>query len=189
MKELKDINKLLICVDMVNGFVKDGPMSDTYIEHIVPENIKLMEEITNDDEGLAIIKDTHKADAIEFKRYPIHCVENTKEAELIDELKRFENDALVYKKNSTSTIYAPGFLEDIDKMDNLKEVIITGCCTDICVINLAIPLKNYFDEHDRDINIKIYKSAVETYNSPEHKREEYRNIAFKLMKQAGIELV
>ena len=189
MKELKDIKKLLICVDMVNGFVKEGPMSDMYIAHIIPENIRLMEEIIEEKEGLAIIKDTHKADAIEFKRYPKHCIEGTREADLIDELKYFEKDVLVYKKNSTSTIYAPGFLEDIGKMDNLKEVIITGCCTDICVINLAIPLKNYFDEHDRDVNIVVPKNAVETYNSTEHNREEYRNIAFKLMKQAGIELV
>ena len=189
MRKLKEIEKLLICVDMVNGFVKEGPMSDTYIEHIVPENIKLMKKIIEDGERLAIIKDTHKEDAIEFKRYPKHCIEGTREADLIDELKSFEKDSLVYKKNSTSTIYAPGFLEDIDKMDNLKEVIITGCCTDICVINLAIPLKNYFDEHDRDVNIVVPKNAVETYNSTEHNREEYNEMAFKLMKQAGIELV
>ena len=66
--------------------------------------------------------------------------------ELVEELKIFEPNALVYKKNSTSTIYAPGFIEDIDNMENLKEVIIVGCCTDICVLNLAIPLQNYFDE-------------------------------------------
>ena len=65
MKELKDINKLLICVDMVNGFVKEGPMADPFIAHIVPENIKLMEEIKKEAEGLAIVKDTHKSNAID----------------------------------------------------------------------------------------------------------------------------
>ena len=189
MKELNEINTLLICVDMVNGFVKEGPMSDRYIEHIVPEITACMHQIVEQDEKIAIIKDTHKEDAVEFKRYPIHCVEGTTEAELIDELKEFEEKALVYKKNSTSAIYAPGFLEDIDKMTNLKEVIITGCCIDICVINLAIPLQNYFDEQNREIKILVPKKAVETYDSPEHNRDEYRDIAFKLMKQAGIELV
>lgn len=42
MKELEKIEKLLINVDMVNGFVKKGAMADSYIEHIIPEHIKLM---------------------------------------------------------------------------------------------------------------------------------------------------
>lgn len=189
MKELKNIQTLLINVDMVNGFAKQGAMADSYIEHIIPEQIILMEHIVKDNEGLAIIKDTHKEDCREFKRYPVHCVEGTTESELVEELKIFEPNALVYKKNSTSTMYAPGFIEDIDKMENLKEVIIVGCCTDICVLNLAIPLQNYFDEKDRDIKITIPKNAVETYDAPYHNRDEYNQMAFKLMAQAGINLV
>lgn len=189
MKKLKDIETLLINVDMVNGFAREGAMADSYIEHIIPEQIKLMEQTTKNNEGIAIIKDTHKENCREFKRYPVHCVEETAESELVDELKKFEPDALVYKKNSTSTMYASGFIEDIEKMENLKEVIIVGCCTDICVLNLAIPLQNYFDEKDRDIKITIPKNTVETYDAPYHNREEYNEIAFKLMTQAGINLV
>lgn len=189
MKELKDIQTLLINVDMVNGFAKQGAMADSYIEHIIPEQIRLMEQMNKNNQAIAIIKDTHKENCREFKRYPMHCVEGTSESELVEELKVFEPNALVYKKNSTSTIYAPGFIEDIDKMENLKEVIIVGCCTDICILNLAIPLQNYFDEKDRDIKITIPKNAVETYNAPYHIREEYNELAFKLMTQAGINLV
>ena len=86
-------------------------------------------------------------------------------------------------------MYAENFLTDIDKMENLEEVIIIGCCTDICVLNLAIPLQNYFDQKDRNITITVPKNAVETYDAPNHNREEYNEIAFKLMKQAGINLV
>jgi len=189
MKNLKNIKKLLINVDMVNGFVREGAMADKYIEHIIPEHIKLMEAVKGEDEIIAIIKDTHKADCREFKRYPVHCVEGTTEAELVDELKKFEENALVYEKNATSTIYAENFLTNIDEMINLQEVIIIGCCTDICVLNLAIPLQNYFDQKDRDILITIPKNAVETYDAPNHNREKYNKIAFELMEQAGINLV
>lgn len=185
MKNLEEIEKLLINVDMVNGFVKTGAMSDKYIEHIVPEQIRLMEEIKK--EGIiAIVKDTHKENAREFKRYPKHCIENTEESELITELKDFEEDALIYKKNSTSTMYAPMFISDIDKMKSLKEVIIVGCCTDICILNLAIPLQNYFDQKDIDVKITVPKNAVETYDAPSHNREKYNEMAFCLMVQAGI---
>lgn len=189
MKEMEKIERLLINVDMVNGFVKKGAMADSYIQNIIPEHIKLMKQIQEKQEAMAIIKDTHKENCREFNRYPEHCVEGTEEAQLVEELGQFEKDAFVYQKNSTSTIYAPNFIEDIEKMINLKEVIIIGCCTDICVLNLAIPLQNYFDQKDRDIKITIPKNAVETYDAPYHKREEYNEMAFKLMAQAGINLV
>ena len=32
-------------------------------------------------------------------------------------------------------------------MEQVKEVVVIGCCTDICVFNLAISLKSYFDEN------------------------------------------
>lgn len=185
---LKELKRVLIIVDMVNGFIREGNMADKYIEHIIPGHIRLIENL-NDYEGLAFIKDTHEKECKEFDRYPIHCVRGTKEAELVDELKKFEEKALVYEKNSTSAIYAPNFLKDIDKMRNLKEIVIAGCCTDICDINLAIPLQNYFDQNDRRVKIVVPMNAVETYDAPNHNRNEYNDIAFKLMKQAGIQLV
>lgn len=189
MKKFEEITKLVINVDMVNGFVKEGAMADRYIEHIIPEHKKIMKQIVNEQEGLAIIKDTHKKDCIEFNRFPVHCVEGTEEAELIKELKEFEPSAIVYKKNSTSTMFAPKFIENIEEMEKLEKVIIIGCCTDICILNLAIPLKNYFDQKDKNIEIIVPKNAVETYNSDIHNRDEYNEMAFKLMKQAGVNLV
>ena len=188
MKNIEEIEKIVINVDMVNGFVNEGPMHDEYIRNTIPYQISLMELAEKDPKAMNIIvKDTHKEDAVEFKKFPVHCVENTKESELIDELKRFETkDALVFKKNSTSAMHAPGFLEAIDSFKNLKEVVIVGCCTDICVLNLVIPLQTYFDDRNKDILITVPKKMVETYNSEEHKREEYNEMAFKLMKQAGV---
>ena len=188
MKNIEEIEKIVINVDMVNGFVNEGPMHDEYIRNTIPYQISLMELAEKDPKAMNIIvKDTHKEDAVEFKKFPVHCVENTSESELIDELKRFETeDALVFKKNSTSAMHAPGFLEAIDSFKNLKEVVIVGCCTDICVLNLVIPLQTYFDDRNKDILITVPKKMVETYNSEEHKREEYNEMAFKLMKQAGV---
>ena len=191
MKDLEKINKILINVDMVNGFVNAGAMHDQFINHIIPMQINLMQQFEESEDCLnVIIKDTHKQDCREFKRYPVHCVENTEESELVPELKQFENErSVVFEKNSTSAIYANGFLEFIDSLTNLKEVIIVGCCTDICVLNLAIPLQNYFDQIDKDIKIIIPKDGVETYDAPNHPRDEYNQMAFKLMRQAGINII
>lgn len=186
---LEELRSLLIIVDMVNGFVREGKMSDPYIEHIIPEQLRLINMFLKNNGSVAFIKDNHEIGCEEFNRYPEHCVIGTTEANLIDEFIPYENDALVYPKNSTSAIFAPNFMEDIKRMKNLREVIITGCCTDICDLNLAIPLRNYFDETNRQVEIIIPINAVETYDAPFHKRDEYNKMAFKLLEQAGIKLV
>lgn len=189
MNKLDELRRLLIVVDMVNGFVKEGKMADPYIQHIIEENVLLIESFLANENGVAFIKENHNKDCAEFKRYPEHCINGTAEALLVDDLRKYEDLSLAYLKNCTCALFAPQFLNDIDKMKSLREVIVTGCCTDICVMNLVIPLKNYFDQIDRDVKIIVPETAVETYNSPTHNRDEYNEMAFKLMKQAGIEVV
>lgn len=188
-KELEELKQLLIVVDMVNGFVRKGAMADPKIAKIIPEQLRLIKMILAKKEGLAFIKDAHELDCREFERFPIHCVIGTEEAELVDELKPYEKEALVYRKNSTSAIFAPNFMEDIKRMKNLKEVIVTGCCTDICDMNLAIPLQNYFDQNNQKVDIVIPTNAVETYDAPYHNRDEYTEMAYKFFEQSGIQLV
>lgn len=189
MKRKEELEKLLVVVDMVNGFVKEGNMADQKIQSIIPEIKKLIDTLKNEEEGIVFIKDTHKKGCREFKRYPEHCVEGTKEAEVVAELKEYEQESYSYQKNSTSTLFAKNFLSDINAMKSLREIIITGCCTDICVMNLAIPLQNYFDEHDRDVDIVVPTNAVATYDAPWHDAETYQKEALQFMNQAGIQLV
>ena len=188
MKLLDEYKKLLIVVDMVKGFVNEGAMADTTINKITPEIVNLVNNFIENNELVAFIKDNHEKDCLEFKKFPPHCVIGTPEADLIDELQVYEKDNLVYPKNSTSTIFAPNFLNDIEMMKNLREVIVTGCCTDICVMNLVIPLINYFDQMDRDVKIIVPMNAVETYDAPLHNRDNWNNMAFEFMKQAGADI-
>ena len=188
-ERLEKIKDLLIVVDMVNGFVREGKMASPNIEPIIPRIEKLVNEYLNDKEGVIYIKDTHEPNAREFLRYPEHCVKGTTEADMVDELKKYENMALVYEKNSTSAVFAPGFLDDINNMKNLKRIVITGCCTDICVMNLAIPLQNYLDQINRDIEIVVPQDAVETYDAPVHEANKWNEMAFEFMNQSGIKLV
>ena len=189
-KKLEEVKDLLIVVDMVNGFVREGAMSSQNIEHIVPEVEKLVKEFTeNDDKQVVFVKDTHENNAREFKRYPIHCLKGTSESDNVDELKKYEEYAIIHEKNSTSAIFPNNLLVNIDKMKKLEKVVIVGCCTDICVINLAIPLQNYFDQENRDVEIIVPENAVETYDAPNHKAEEWNEMSYRFMQQAGIKLV
>ncbi|MBQ8748916.1 MAG: cysteine hydrolase [Clostridia bacterium] len=189
LKNFKDVSRLFINIDMVNGFIKCGVMHDKNIAKIIKEQIELIERCKEEDDLLVFVKEGHCENAIEFNKFPKHCIKGTEEAEIVDELLPFAKDAKVYQKNSTSAIFAKDFLTDVASMINLKEVVLMGCCTDICVLNLALPLANYFDEKNKQVNIVVPMNVVQTYDSPNHNKDEYNDIAFKLMRQAGIKVV
>ena len=42
---------------------------------------------------------------------------------------------------------------------------------------------------NRDIKIIVPTNMVETYDAPFHKRDEWNNLAYAAMKQAGAEIV
>lgn len=174
--------RMIFIIDMVNGFVKEGGLADLGILRIVPT---IKEVIKNYDGILVEVKECHNIASLEFKNFPPHCLDGTFEAETCDELKEDLKDSYKFYKNSTSALFSKGLFEFICK-NQPKEIIIMGCCTDICIMNFAIPLKNLFNELGLDIDIVIYEEAVDTYDSPNHNREEYNDMAFKLMKQSGV---
>lgn len=188
---LSKYKKCVIVVDMINGFVKEGVLHDKKIAEIIPRQIELLNEYQNDDVLKIFIKDTHDDNAIEFKRFgnTKHAVRGTSEAEVVDELKKFENmeNTISIEKNSTSYMEAPKFREVIKELINLKEVHVVGCCTDICDFNGTMGLANYFDEWNRDIEIYVHQDAVATY--AEEERKKYVEASYLLMEQQGIKLI
>lgn len=190
MKELEKIKRLYLFVDTINAFCRVGAMADAKVLETLPNLLTLINTAIKDEEGqIGFIKDWHTLGCREFDRYPVHSLADTIESEVIEELKPYEKDALVYQKNSTSAIFAKGFMKDIKRLRQIEQIIIVGWCTDICDMNLAIPLQNYFDETDKRVDIIIPTNAVDTYDSFNHNKNEYNEMAFKLMEQAGIKLV
>ena len=192
IKKFKMYKRCLIVVDMVNGFVREGVLHDEEIARIIPEQIKLIKEALASEDTLVIfIKDTHNKDSKEFKRFgnTYHCLEGTKEADLVDELIPYEGleNTISIEKNSTSFMEAPDFRKIVKELNNVEEYGICGCCTDICVVNGAIGLANYNDQWNRDVTIKAYKDAIATYG--ENIRQNYIDAAYLLMEQQGIQLV
>jgi len=83
VKKLRHIEELLIVIDMINGFVREGNMKDEYIEHIVPGVESLVKEyVGNNNSEVFYIKDAHNDNAIEFTKFPVHCIEGTSESEV-----------------------------------------------------------------------------------------------------------
>lgn len=191
MKNLKIYRKALIVVDMVNGFVREGVLHDNNISRVIPRQIELIEEYNKENELIIFIKDTHEINSTEFKRFggTTHCLKGTTEAELVDELKVYEDkdNSLSIEKNSTSYMEAPLFRKVIGNATNINKIDIVGCCTDICDFNGTMALANYLDQYNRDVTINVHLDAVATYL--EEERQKYVDAAYLLMEQQGIRLV
>lgn len=189
IKNLKCYEGMLIVVDMVNGFVTKGDLADAKIGNVVPRQIELIKEAKIKGDLIVFIKDTHTKDSVEHKRFngAFHCIKGTGEEEIIDELKSLTKDSIEIEKNSTSFMEAPKFRELINNLANIRTVDIIGCCTDICDFNGSMGLANYFDQWNREVEIKIHQDAVSTFL--EESRKNYVDAAYLLMEQQGIKLV
>jgi nicotinamidase-related amidase len=186
-KKLEELKRALIIIDMVNGFTREGNMANKYMTNIIAENVKLVKEFLKTGDLVIATKEAHNQSSVEFKDYPEHCIEGTDEAQLVPELKVYEQYFEVFSKNSTCIAVAPKYIELIKKLINLEEVILIGGCTDICLMQAAIPTKCLFNQLDRNVKVIVPKNAVDTYDAPWHNRDEWNEMAFRFMNQAGIE--
>lgn len=197
INNLSVYEEAFIIVDMVNGFAREGVLASPLVEKIIPNVVSYVEQAKRDGSLLIFIKDTHDQDAVEFQRFggEPHCLRGTQEAELVDELRAFEEDGISFEKNSTSFMFSKnpnfkyGFMEMLDQLTHLKKVKICGCCTDICDINGTLPMMNYFDENNRGMEVELLEDAMATYDAPWHNAEEYEKAAYLLMEQQGAKKV
>ena len=189
-KDIIDIREALFLIDMNVGFCEKGNLADPSVKGIIPNIIPLIRDILERGEGFFVVNDKHDENSVELQRYPIHCM-GDEESRTVKELAIYEQYATrTFYKNSRSALFAPGMMEMLMEMRSLKRVIITGCCTDICIQNFALPLRDFFDELNMDVEIIVPKDAVETYHIPGvHDRQESSERAYRTMEDTGIKLV
>ena len=187
----EDYNKALFIVDMNNGFVNFGAMANPEYNKLVPEQLKMVGKFRKEKELVNFVLEGHTPDATEFNTYPVHCVKGTSEAELIDELKDEQNkeDTKTYYKNSINGMLNGTLQDDIKRLKQLREFVIEGVCTDLCVMDFARTLARFLDDINRESKVFVIRQGIDTFDSPDHNRDEWTRIAEKVMTQAGIEMV
>lgn len=179
---------MLIIVDIVNGFVREGAMASSRVEDIIPNSAELLRRCN--DAGIVSIAlaDCHSESCAEFSAFPPHCIRGTSESEVVDEI-RFVGGYELVEKNSTNGFHVEKLRRLIDEHDKVNTFIVVGDCTDICVMQLCLSLKTYFTSADRKCRIVIPADCTETYDSPLHSADFANIAAYKLMSDSGIEFV
>lgn len=169
---------LYVVVDMIQGFVFEGALSDPQIHRVTPIIVDLIQHQNKED--MIFIVDAHQENALEFSSFPAHCLQGSFESEIIDDLKPFANKVIY--KNSTNAFHCV----DPSVYENYDQIILLGCCTDICILHYALSLKTYFNQYNIAKEVIVVEDACATFTAPHHHAIEFHDMAIALMKQAGI---
>lgn len=180
----QDLGKFTcVVVDMVNGFVKEGAMADPNISKITPNIIKVLKH--SEENRRVFFADTHEEDCIEFQSFPPHCIKSSVESEIVEELKPYVTTK-VLEKNSTNGFHA---LENMELFTETDAIVVTGCCSDICVLQFAITMKTWLNEMNLPIAVIVPMDCIDTYDGAGHDRDTFNHLAYTLMSSAGIQVV
>ncbi len=181
--------EICVVVDMINGFINEGALSDPSINQIVPETLNVIQSFLKDKQDVLSFQDTHTMSSLEFAYYPPHCLKDTNESDLIPELKPFESQMIKVEKDTTNGFFAPKFQSYLAENPDLESVTVVGCCTDICILQFTQSLKTYMQTIGKKLTIKVVEKAVDTFNTSLHNKKEFHDNALQLMRNAGIQII
>lgn len=159
----------VFCVDMVNGFCHEGNLASPRIEALIPRVRRLFEEAHQTGVRQFVLpQDTHRADALEFHDFPLHCVAGTREAETIAELQDlpFADLYQIIPKNSLSASHETSLDSWLDAHPDLGAALICGNCTDLCAHQLVMHLKLRSNARNQALRVIVPANSVQTYDLP-----------------------
>lgn len=183
-------NTVIVNVDLINGFCKQGNLSSELVAKIIPYTVKINEYFKKYHKIFFV--DKHTIESVEFNSYVEHCIENTNESEIIDELKPFvDENSTVCFKNSVNGFLCDDYSNWLKDNMNKTNIIVIGDVTDICVLNYCLSQKTFFNERNINSRIIIPIKGVETYDLDitNHYAELMDLFALYNMRMNGIEIV
>jgi nicotinamidase/pyrazinamidase len=166
---------VVIVVDVLNGFCKEGNLASPRCRAAIPRIKAAIEDRRQAGDELVFLADTHDPDDLEFNVFPVHCVRGSSEAEVVSELQPYLEQARLIRKRRYSGFFETD-LEQLLRRLQPRRVTVVGICTDICVMHTVADLRN------RDYQVVVVAGAVETFDSPQHPAETVQRFALDHMR-------
>ncbi len=184
LDQLDGKNARIFTIDMNKGFTRSGALSSPRVAALLPATRNFLKACREKELLIAAVTDCHTADSTELASYPAHCLDDSDEPELAPEIWEFPRKILT--KNSTNAFFAPG----MDKLlKDAHTVVITGCCTDICIMQFAVTLKAFANQSDTPLDVIVPRQLVDTYDAPDHPAQLLNDLALLSMAGNGVSVV
>lgn len=133
LNDIQGMKAALVIIDMINGFAREGALKSSRVEEIIPKVTELSKKCGDYGILKLAFADCHTDTSTEFDSYPAHCIMGSNEGEIVDEIKEIGGYTLIYK-NSTNGFFEEEFQKWLKQYKNINTFIITGDCSDICVL-------------------------------------------------------
>lgn len=185
--KINSYNTLHVIVDMINGFVKEGALSSCEVLSINDNVAQFTRFCRHENIQTIALADEHTNDSTEFSTYPVHCLKGTAESALTDEIAHSDPNIKVFGKNSTNGYLEPE-VTDFIQNSGKNTFIITGDCTDMCVIQFALTLKADFNRRNVPCRVIVPYDLTATCSLPNHDPELAEIMALYIMHTNGIEI-
>jgi len=186
--------RALIIVDMQNDFMPKGPLGVPHADEIIPILNHLIPKFSH----VIATQDFHPANhksfvtshpgknagdivlvqGVEQVLWPVHCVRNTRGAELVSTLEKTEIESIFYKGTDEWIDSYSAFFDNARRKSTglydylvsrkITELFIAGVATDYCVLYSVI------DALDLGFTVFVIKDCCRAINlSPEDEQEAY----------------
>jgi nicotinamidase-related amidase len=151
----------LLIIDMVRGFLEPGhPLyCGDESRRLIPTIRSLAERELRGNGQVYFLCDNHAPDDLEFRIFPPHCIRGTEEAEVIPELR--DLPGIVIPKTRYSAFHNTSLDEQLARLGP-ERLIVTGVCTDICVLYTSEDARN------RDFEVVLPANCVASFDSAGH---------------------
>jgi len=143
--------KFVITVDMQNDFVT-GSLANKDAQKIVQPLAEYLRKAEAEGYKLIFTQDTHSEDYLntpEGKKLPVpHCVKDTEGWKIVPGLAEFSGERVekpVFGYSGWENFFKRTYNAGADEVN---EIVLTGVCTDICVVSNALLLKSVFPAAD-----------------------------------------
>ena len=188
LKDLQSKQTVLVIVDMINGFTREGALMSPRVEELIPGITELSKACDKLEIPKLAFADSHTAESPEFDACPAHCMKGTSESEIVEEIREIGGYTLI-PKNSTNGFLEEGFQKWLKENRQINTIVIIGDCTDICVQQFAITLKTWFNMQNEKARVIVPINAVETYDLGLHDADLMNVMALYNMIINGVEVV
>lgn len=158
----------VVVVDLLEGFCRDGALASPAVGSLVPGTLEFLTQAhAQGVRHFLFPSDSHAPDSLEFQAFPPHCLTGSKESQLVSELLELEFSHLFERidKASVSSLVGTNLVQALKERE-LRTIVCTGDCTDLCLYHLAVGLRFEATSQDLPWQIVVPQNLVATYDLP-----------------------
>jgi nicotinamidase-related amidase len=170
----------------------ERPLASNRVGAISLRVADILTKVHNAGGGCVLVQEWHNPNAKEFGAFPPHGIAGTVGADTISwiRLLPFADKFSIFLKNALTPAWAyrekrheppekthpiypqghsPVFRESFARYletHDIRTAIVVGNCTDLCVRELAMHLRMWANEHQKDMRIVIPENCVQTFDLP-----------------------